>query len=128
MLYLVTTEEFENTYKSDWEVEYSSSFVSGSNVSYPLRWDYEGNRVIFSQSIDYPCNPILTFESDEEKEIWLWDSGSREYYNWMDEVERLQQDEADADPYGMGPFPEEMDSIGEPAPMPIGYTSSFIEI
>lgn len=129
MIYLVTKTEFENTYKNDWEVEYSSSFVSGSSVMYPLRMDYDGNRVLFSQSADYSCTPIQTFNNDDELQLWLWDSGSREYYNWMSEEERLLEDEADADPYGLGPFPAEMDSIGEPAPIPPGFvTESFIDI
>ena len=108
MIYLVTKTEFENTYKNDWEVEYSASIVSGSSTMYPLRMDYEGNRVMFSQSLAYPCTPIQTFNNDDELQLWLWDSGSREYYNWMSEEERLMEDEADADPWGVGPFPEEM--------------------
>lgn len=112
MLFLVTKEEFENTYQSQWETEYSASFVSESNFTYPIMWDYEGNRCIFSQSIDYPCNPIQTFNNEGEVEIWMW-SGSNEYYNWMTEFERTMEDEYANDPYGLGPFPEEMDSIGE---------------
>ena len=126
MLFLVTTSEFENTYQSDWEMEYSSSFVSGSSVMYPLRRDYLNERVIFSQSADYSCTPIQTFNNDDELQLWLWDSGSREYYNWMSEEERLLEDEVDSDPYGLGPFPVEMDSIGEPAPIPDGYVTSSI--
>ena len=114
MIFLVTKEEFENTYQTDWELEYSSSFISESNHTYPIMWDYDGNRCMFSQSSDYSCTPILTFNNEEEREEWLWGSGSREYYNWMDETHRLDEDEADNDPYGIdGPFPEEMDSIGE---------------
>lgn len=108
MIYLVTKTEFENTYQTDWEMDYSSSFVSGGNVMYPIKTDYLNERVIFSQSADYSCTPIQTFTNEEELELWLWDSGSREYYNWMSEEERLMEDEADADPWGLGPFPDEM--------------------
>lgn len=124
MLFLVTTSEFENTYKNDWEIYYSSSFVSGSSIAYPLREDFLKERVIFSQSADYSCTPIQTFDNDDELQLWLWDSGSKEYYNWMSEEERLIEDEADSDPYGLGPFPEEMDSIGVPADIPEGYTTT----
>jgi|SaaInlV_100m_DNA_5_1039725.scaffolds.fasta_scaffold116359_1 hypothetical protein len=128
MIFLVTKEEFEITYQADWEMEYSSSFVSGSSVMYPLRKDYLNERVIFSQSADYSCNPIQTFNNDDELQLWLWDFDTKEYYNWMSEEERLSEDEMESDPYGLGPFPEEMDSIGEPAPMPSGSETPIIEI
>ena len=104
MLYLVTKEEFENTYQSEWEDTYATWYLSGSNFVHNVRWDFNKERVIFSQSADYPCNPILTFNNPAERELWLW--SGREYYEWMSEEERLEEDEYENDPYGMGPYPE----------------------
>jgi len=93
-------------------VEASESYYSGSKLVFDtgsvmitdIIWSLDGSKILFETPTLYTGSYITYFESYDSVIRWIYDPNTKEEKNW----DSLYED-PDDDPYGFGPFPEEMD-------------------
>ena len=96
-----------DTYSEITQTPYSGSvnvFNTSSVVPTDIMWSVDETMVLFGTLQTYTGSYLSSFDDYDSVMDWIYDEDTDEAINWDELYEDVSND-----PYGFGPFPEEMD-------------------